>query len=45
MWNLRVWGSDVRRFCHTLAIGDPVVFGHSFGAAGGICPRPAPSPG
>lgn len=32
MWNLKVWGSDVRRFCDTLGIADPVVFGHSFGA-------------
>ncbi len=32
MWNLRVWGSDVRRFCDALGIAGPVVFGRSFGA-------------
>jgi pimeloyl-ACP methyl ester carboxylesterase len=30
-WNLAQWGDDVRAFCDTLGIVDPVVLGASFG--------------
>jgi pimeloyl-ACP methyl ester carboxylesterase len=30
-WNLAQWGDDVRAFCDTLGIADPIVLGASFG--------------
>ncbi|MBN8990291.1 MAG: alpha/beta hydrolase [Rhizobiales bacterium] len=30
-WNLAQWGDDVRAFCDTLGITDPIVLGASFG--------------
>ena len=30
-WNLAQWGDDVRAFCDTIGIADPIVLGASFG--------------